>query len=99
MSNEKTGYACPCCGFLTRSEPLPGTFEVCPVCFWEDDNIQAANPEFEGGANRVSLKEARHNFAQFGAIEARYVQRVRAALPDEMPEENGNCSRARGSVV
>lgn len=33
-------YACPCCDFLTLEEPPVGTFAICPVCWWEDDNIQ-----------------------------------------------------------
>ena len=33
-------YACPCCGFLTLDEAPPGTFAICPVCFWEDDDVQ-----------------------------------------------------------
>lgn len=49
-------YPCPCCSYLTLSMPPPGTFEICPVCNWEDDNIQFNNWDFEGGANEVSLE-------------------------------------------
>ncbi|MBQ6093927.1 MAG: hypothetical protein IJL09_00855, partial [Lachnospiraceae bacterium] len=28
-------FRCPCCGFYTLEEV--GTYEVCPVCYWEDD--------------------------------------------------------------
>ena len=28
-------FACPCCGFLTLDER--GGYDICPVCFWEDD--------------------------------------------------------------
>ncbi len=28
-------YACPCCGCLTLDER--GEYDICPVCFWEDD--------------------------------------------------------------
>ncbi len=47
---------------MTLTEEPPGTFEVCPVCGWEDDDAQARDPDFAGGANRVSLREARANF-------------------------------------
>lgn len=30
--------------------------------FWEDDPIQLEDNEYKGGANRVSLIQARHNF-------------------------------------
>ena len=34
---------------------------ICPVCFWEDDLIQLKDPEYAGGANLVSLWQARLN--------------------------------------
>jgi hypothetical protein len=42
-------HPCPCCGYQTLREPPPGTFETCPVCRWEDDNIQFEDPTYEGG--------------------------------------------------
>ena len=38
--NQKPRFACPCCGYLTLSEEPPGTYEVCPVCDWGDDDAQ-----------------------------------------------------------
>ncbi|ARP50579.1 hypothetical protein B6259_06620 [Ruminococcaceae bacterium CPB6] len=32
---------------------------VCPVCGWEDDGVQLDEPDLEGGANEMSLNEAR----------------------------------------
>lgn len=58
---------CACCGFLTKSDKDSGTFEICPVCFWEDDNVQFNDIDFEGGANAESLRIARQNFQKFGA--------------------------------
>lgn len=48
-------YKCPCCGFYTFDEKPNGNYDICPVCFWEDDPIQLEDNEYEGGANRVSL--------------------------------------------
>nr|WP_175560490.1 CPCC family cysteine-rich protein [Janthinobacterium lividum] len=48
---------CPCCGAKTISEP--GQYEICEVCNWEDDPVQCAEPDYAGGANHVSLNEAR----------------------------------------
>ena len=59
--------ACLCCGYLTYSEPPNGNWDICPVCFWEDDPVQAGNENYSGGANRVSLRQARKNFGLFGA--------------------------------
>ena len=78
-------WSCPCCGNRTLEEEPPGTFEICPVCFWEDDNVQFEDPDFRGGANVVSLNEARNNFAAFGASEERFRNNVRPPRPDEQP--------------
>jgi uncharacterized Zn finger protein (UPF0148 family) len=48
---------CPCCGFLTL-ELEYGSYVICPVCDWEDDGVQLANPTSAGGANSRSLSEA-----------------------------------------
>lgn len=85
MRGDKIGYPCTCCGFLTLGEEPPGTFEICPVRKWEDDNVQAADPTFEGGANPMSLEHARRNFAEYGAISKDALRRVRTPLPDETP--------------
>jgi len=78
-------YPCPCCGFLTIGEQPPGTFEICPVCFWEDDNVQFEDPDYAGGANKVSLNKARQNFAAFDAKSKEAVKLVRTPLPEEIP--------------
>lgn len=84
---------CSCCGYLTLSEEPPGTFEICSVCNWEDDNVQFNNIEYRGGANEESLREARQNFKKFGASSLKFIKQVRAPLPDEFPKtgsERGN---------
>ena len=49
--------SCPCCGSSVLRER--GAFEICPVCGWEDDPAQSADPDLEGGANDMSLNAAR----------------------------------------
>jgi len=50
-------YPCPACGFLVFVEP-PGSYDICPVCGWEDDAVQLRHPALCGGANASSLVEA-----------------------------------------
>ncbi|MDQ2800416.1 MAG: hypothetical protein M3Y13_12345, partial [Armatimonadota bacterium] len=50
-------YPCPCCGFLVFDTPTGG-YELCPLCDWEDDNVQLRYPGLRGGANGKSLWEA-----------------------------------------
>ena len=78
-SSSKT--ACPCCGHLTISLLWP----TCAVCYWESDPIQDENPEYRGGANDLSLNEARENYARFGVSDLRFKDRVRDPLPSEIP--------------
>ena len=74
---------CPCCDYFTLEASPPGTFEICPVCFWEDDNVQFDDPDFAGGANRVSLSQARINYHLFGASEEGSLKFVRKPLNSE----------------
>jgi len=78
-------YPCPCCDCLTLTEGPTGTFAICEVCGWEDDNVQFQDPDYAGGANRVSLREARDTYRRHGASELRRLERVRSPLPDEQP--------------
>jgi len=50
-------YACPGCGFLVFNEPPGGTFVICQICGWEDDNVQLSDPYYQGGANGICLAD------------------------------------------
>jgi hypothetical protein len=69
-------YPCPCCGYDVYSEP-PGSYEICPICFWEDDIVQLAFPDLKGGANKCSLIEGQQTFARIGSCEERVKSHVR----------------------
>ena len=59
-------YACPCCGYATLSEV--GRYEICDICYWEDDGQDDPNEgENWGGPNSLSLIEARFNVLTVGA--------------------------------
>lgn len=34
-------YTCPCCGYKTFDIKPPGTVDICPVCYWQDDLHQS----------------------------------------------------------
>jgi hypothetical protein len=67
MMTDPMRHACPCCGFFTLTQSPPGTYELCPVRWWEDDGVQLADAGRRGGANAPSLDEARDNYRRFGA--------------------------------
>ena len=76
-------YKCPCCGYYTLDD-FYGSFDICPVCFWEDDGLQFENPIMDGGANSVSLIRARICFKSIGASEERLKENVRTPLQAEL---------------
>ncbi|MFE5141002.1 CPCC family cysteine-rich protein [Streptomyces fagopyri] len=78
-------YRCPCCGYLTLAER--GLYEICPVCFWEDDGQDNHDADrVRGGPNgRLSLTQARRNFHAMGACDERHAQFVREPLSHEHP--------------
>jgi Cysteine-rich CPCC len=81
MTQEKR-YPCPCCGYLVHNEP-PGSYDICPICFWEDDLWHVGYPLKGGGANHPSLLEGQQNYLTLGACEERLKPYVRLPLPDE----------------
>lgn len=78
-------YGCPCCGYLTLDER--GGYEICPVCSWEDDGQDTHDADVvRGGPNgKLSLAQARRNFAEFGASSEKWVVNVRPARDEEHP--------------
>ena len=48
---------CPVCGKFEFEEY--GDFDICPVCNWENDNLQYDEHNYSGGANDLSVNEAR----------------------------------------
>jgi cysteine-rich CPCC protein len=78
-------YACPCCDLLTLTDPPTGTFAICPVCRWEDDNVQYEDLDTLSGANAVSLRQARANFQRYGVSDPRRRERARPPRPEERP--------------
>ena len=72
MSTPTQPYPCPCCGYLVFAKP-PGSFDICPICYWEDSYPQLNDPYFHGGPNGgVSLIEAQQNYAAMGSSQLRF---------------------------
>jgi len=75
--------ACPCCGHATITQR--DHFEICAVCFWEDDGQDNPDAHVErGGPNKVSLAQGRANFLAFGASCEADPARVRRPTREEV---------------
>ncbi len=87
LDNQPPGLPlrCPCCGCKTLSER--GGYEICEVCYWEDDGQDDHDADvIRGGPNAaLSLSEARANYLRFGACEEKMVENVRPPRPEELP--------------
>lgn len=74
-------YKCPCCEYYTLDEV--GHYDICPICYWEDDPIQRDDADYKGGANEICLNEAKKNYKDFSAIERKYIDNVRLPVLSE----------------
>lgn len=79
-------FTCPCCGYKTFEEK-PGNYEICPICYWEDDYVQLADPQFSGGANKVSLIEAQKNYIEIQVSEKRFLSKIRMPSKSDRKDE------------
>lgn len=63
--SQTTLYTCPCCGFPTLHDR--NMYDVCSVCFWEDDgqDDQDADEVWGGPNGDYSLTDARKNFVNY----------------------------------
>ena len=66
---------CPCCDYFTLGER--GNYEICPICFWEDDGLAIKQLDVPSAPNSgLTLREARSNFIKFGACEKAMIENV-----------------------
>ncbi|GMO51050.1 MAG: hypothetical protein Pg6C_15490 [Treponemataceae bacterium] len=84
---------CPCCGNVTLESE--GLFDVCEICEWQDDNIQRLKPDYTGGANAISLNEAKAAFKK-GIPLAGLRSAAKKRAFDEEVEQARKQAEARG---
>lgn len=65
---------CYCCGYFTIEER--GNYEICPVCFWEDDGGNKDKTNMYSSVNHMTLDEGRMNFLEVGACAHKFIQYV-----------------------
>lgn len=85
MAAAVYSYPCPCCGYLSQSEP-PGSYNSCEICRWTDDPSQLRFARTRGGANRESLVQAQENYRSYGASEHRKLPNVRVSGSEDLRE-------------
>lgn len=69
MSEKK--FPCPICGTKCLSEER-GSFDICPVCGWEEDGYQQKYPDEAGPNDYWTLTEARKAWENGETLFERY---------------------------
>ncbi|WP_353887460.1 CPCC family cysteine-rich protein [uncultured Allobaculum sp.] len=54
FTTQQKPIKCPVCG-----EEYVDKYSICSICNWENDPVQLWKPDTRGGANHMSLSEAR----------------------------------------
>lgn len=85
-------WACLACGHRTiEANPPgpPGTYAICPVCFWEDTPAAIEDDYWArkgARSNEVDLRQAQRNVRRIGVVEEDFRSAVRPPLPGEEPD-------------
>jgi Cysteine-rich CPCC len=70
---------CPCCDYFTLEKRVD--WEICPVCYWEDDGHDLDLLDSPSGCNHgLTLRQGGENFRRLGACEPELVQYVSTAV-------------------
>lgn len=77
---------CFICGYKTLDSRCD--WDICPVCFWEDDVLIQGDDDPKSPANGLFVSEAQANFMRFGAVDKNAVDKVRKPLADEERDES-----------
>jgi len=73
MSSE---IPCPACGIKTVEDNY-GSYIICSICGWEDDNVQLGNPCSKGGANGCSLAAAQEEILKVYPLDVSEVDGIK----------------------
>jgi hypothetical protein len=80
--NPHTKFTCYVCGYRTLESRCD--WDVCPVCFWEDDVLVCGDEDVSSSANNgMLISAAQTNFLQFGAVSREFLGKVRPPRKDE----------------
>lgn len=68
-------YKCPVC--KEYEFEMANDFDICHVCFWENDGLQSENPNMTGGANLLSLNEYKQNWNKINTIVPTLIKKLK----------------------
>jgi hypothetical protein len=84
QANSQPLHPCPCCGFLVFDQPA-GSYDICPVCGWEDDPVQLHHPLIGGANPPLAQEQPRALAALTSTALAALTAQGRVRCPDWRP--------------
>jgi len=60
-------YPCACCGHMAF-ERQPGSYDVCPICWWEDDEVQLRPNWWNFGGPNKPIRVAQWKYQRRGQL-------------------------------
>ncbi len=87
---RQVAHQCPCCDYFTLERRA--SFDVCFICYWEDDGQDLDEVDRVSDPNHITLRQARENFRDCGASDRAAVSLVAtAAQRDGVRREIRSC--------
>ena len=79
---------CICCGYFTLIEDKEDIWwDICPVCYWENDIVGTELDEYSG-ANHMTLRQGQDNYRIYFSCDVNMAKYVRPPKKEELPEYN-----------
>ncbi|MFB9845542.1 CPCC family cysteine-rich protein [Mucilaginibacter ginsenosidivorans] len=66
--------SCPCCGYKTL--PTRSEYDICMVCYWEDDGLSGSDANRYSSVNKMTLDDVKRNFENLGVIAVEFLRHV-----------------------
>lgn len=83
-------HRCDCCGHYTLLGDADDIlWDICPVCFWEND-VKGDDPMEYSGANHMTLQEGRDHYQRYAACDPAMLCHVRKPRNEELAEQQSN---------
>ncbi|WP_437225940.1 CPCC family cysteine-rich protein [Planctomicrobium sp. SH661] len=79
-------YTCPICGHKTLDARCD--WDVCPICFWEDDVLENKGDRTSSANQGLRISEAQANYMVFESCSKDHERSVRSPLPHEELDPN-----------
>ncbi len=89
--------ACPICGYHTLEERF--NYEICTICFWEDDTQVKLTEDLFSEANKLKVSEAQVNYMLHGVVDGNYKDNARKPITTDIRAKDWKLTQAANSQL